>query len=124
MPASGNHRRRTRARPARRSLTRLGNLAPNECLGDDGIVRRQTAALSECHASDGQVALLLSYEAIVGYFDHRIDAEQSRDAVAADVANRSRPSAPAHERLPPKPIVGPTPSSLPSSSGTPVVAVR
>ena len=43
-----------------------------------------------CHRGSGPVALLVLYEAIIGYFDCRIPAEQSPDAVAAGVALRKR----------------------------------
>ena len=43
-----------------------------------------------CHASSGELALLLWYEAITGYFDYWIRAEQSPYAVAARVATRER----------------------------------
>jgi hypothetical protein len=46
------------------------------------------AARSLGQGSSGRVALLLSYEAIIEYFDYRIHAEQSRDTVVAGVANQ------------------------------------
>lgn len=55
----------------------------DERFGDARITRVASAVQSHRHGGSGQVALLLSCEAIIGYFDYRIDAEQSLDVVAA-----------------------------------------
>jgi len=48
-----------------------------------GKSSRGRPQLAVCHGGGGQVALLLLYEAITGYFDYRIHAEQSPEVVAA-----------------------------------------
>ena len=53
------------------------------------VVRAARRALCLCHGGRGHVALLLSSDAIIRYFDYSIHAEQSQDAVAAGVALRA-----------------------------------